>query len=133
MEKVSNLTKEGITTGLQNNDLRRPTPFTELTVDCNSLSSVEFFPVVAVSQFSRCCSFQWGIRLDGRVGEVGGGIVGSKWSEISGMAPPQVVRRGGGCPPPLGLPLIWGLLDTECGGTPSGAEYGGRNVPGRIS
>nr|CAD7567697.1 unnamed protein product [Timema californicum] len=53
-----------------NNDLRRPTPFTELSVDCNSLSSAEFFPVVALGQFSRCCSFQWGIRLDGRVGEV---------------------------------------------------------------
>nr|CAD7258029.1 unnamed protein product [Timema shepardi] len=61
--------------GILNNDLRRPTPFTELSVDCNLLSSAEFFPVVALGQFSRCCSFQWGIRLDGRVGEVGIGII----------------------------------------------------------
>nr|CAD7266597.1 unnamed protein product [Timema shepardi] len=38
--------------------------------------------------------------------------------------------RGGECPPPLGLPLIWGLLDPECGVTPSGAGYWGRNIPG---
>nr|CAD7196358.1 unnamed protein product [Timema douglasi] len=34
---------------------------------CKELA--EFFPLVALGQFSRCCSFQWGIRLDGRFGE----------------------------------------------------------------
>nr|CAD7445057.1 unnamed protein product [Timema bartmani] len=39
-------------------------------------------------------------------------------------------RRGGGCPPPLGLLPIWEPLDPERGGTPSGAGYRERNIPG---
>nr|CAD7451943.1 unnamed protein product [Timema tahoe] len=37
--------------------------------------------------------------------------------------------RRGGCPHSLGLPPIRGLLDSECGGTPSGVGYRGRNIP----
>nr|CAD7592094.1 unnamed protein product [Timema genevievae] len=51
-----------------------------------------------------------------------------KWSEISGSAPPQATWRR--MPPPLGLSSIWGPLDPKCGGTPSGAGYRGRNIPG---
>nr|CAD7260593.1 unnamed protein product [Timema shepardi] len=38
-------------------------------VDCSSLSGAELLPEVTPSQFPRCCCFQRGIRLDGRVGE----------------------------------------------------------------
>nr|CAD7264187.1 unnamed protein product [Timema shepardi] len=47
------------------------THFRGFTVDCSSLSGAELLPEVTPSQFPRCCCFQRGIRLDGRVGEAG--------------------------------------------------------------
>nr|CAD7258732.1 unnamed protein product [Timema shepardi] len=49
----------------------------EIAVDCSSLSGAELLPEVTPSQFPRCCCFQRGIRLDGRVGEVDIGNYGA--------------------------------------------------------
>nr|CAD7458338.1 unnamed protein product [Timema tahoe] len=54
----------------QNIDSRRPTESMELSVGSYWLSNAEFSPETAVCHFSRSCSFQWGIELAGRVGEV---------------------------------------------------------------
>nr|CAD7256058.1 unnamed protein product [Timema shepardi] len=59
---------------------------------------------------------------------IGGDIVGSKWSEISGRTPPQVVERG--IPLPAGCLADLGTISSRSGGTPSGAGYCGRNNPG---
>nr|CAD7431557.1 unnamed protein product [Timema monikensis] len=48
----------------------RPPAFTVLSVDL-SLLSKEFWHVAVVGHFSRCCSFQGGLGLEGRVGDVG--------------------------------------------------------------
>nr|CAD7260188.1 unnamed protein product [Timema shepardi] len=58
-------------------------------VDCSSLSGAELLPEVTPSQFPRCCCFQRGIRLDGRVGEVanveGKGVRQTGWEAHDSM------------------------------------------------
>nr|CAD7393434.1 unnamed protein product [Timema cristinae] len=52
---------------------------------------------------------------------------------VSGAKSPvgRLLRwRGGGWLPPLELSPIWGLLDPECSGTPSGSGYQGCNILG---
>nr|CAD7443522.1 unnamed protein product [Timema bartmani] len=56
---------------IENIDSRRPTAFMVLSVGWYTLSNTEFSPEAGVGHFSRSCSFQWGIELAVRVGEVG--------------------------------------------------------------
>nr|CAD7437605.1 unnamed protein product [Timema bartmani] len=107
MEKVANLTRAGITTGLQAAIFTRRLMDTGIC-DYGREVTPEHVVLECIETFEDRMNLQ--IPLQG--------------------ASPGGVEGGGGCTPPLGLSPIWGPLDPERGETPSEAGYRRCNIPG---